>query len=60
VVTAAVPLRVNKSWSLELNPKFVVVLAPKSLAVTPRVPRFTHPDQVNTVELVGVVNVLLK
>jgi hypothetical protein len=38
----------------------VVVLAPSSLAVTPSAPRFTHPDQVKTVELLGVENVLLK
>ena len=38
----------------------MVVLAPNSLAVTPSAPRLTHPDQVKTVELVGVVNVLLK
>ena len=60
MVAAVVPLRVNTNWLLELNPKLVVVLAPNKYCVVPNNPLLTQPDQVKTVEDVGVVNVRVK
>jgi len=59
-VYAFVPFMVSTSWSLVLNPKKVVVLAPHMFCVVLSVPRLSQQENVNVLAEVGVTKVLLK